>query len=357
MRYLSALKNKKHVITANKMVIADYGDVLFEEARKNAVGLGIEASVCGAIPIIKLLSSYYNYGINSISGILNGTTNYILTQMKNGMGYKRALKLAQEKGFAEKDPSDDVSGNDARYKLSILASIAFQSLIKPKQISISTEGTEGIARGEIPLIDILDIAYNNHEGFDVKFIAQAKRTKDGIEAKVYPMLIRSNHEIAKVNYENNTIIVDVERMGKQQLIGKGAGGEPTAYAIIQDLFDIIDTIAEGKEPKLIYPYRRKSFLKITRVGERKSSGYIRSISPEVPGIFKIKSEIFEKQGISIRKMEDLIEGKIFEDIVGTETPDIAYIYPTTEEKIDSALKEMKMHKKIKSILYIRKFEE
>ena len=228
-----ALSLKKHVITANKDLIATFGHELFQLAKENNVSLKFEAAVAGGIPIIKpLTESLYGNGINSIKAILNGTTNFILTKMDGeSLSYEEALKEAQELGFAEANPESDVMGYDAARKLAILSSLAFDKKFQWNDMSI-----EGIND-----IDEADFKYANKLKCKIKLVAEAFRCKSGIYTSVKPILVDEESILAKINNEVNAVILNGDEIGELLFVGKGAGKLPTGSAVYSDLNDIINS--------------------------------------------------------------------------------------------------------------------
>ena len=228
-----ALSLKKHVITANKDLIATFGHELFQLAKENNVSLKFEAAVAGGIPIIKpLTESLYGNGINSIKAILNGTTNFILTKMDGeSLSYEEALKEAQELGFAEANPESDVMGYDAARKLAILSSLAFDKKFEWNDISI-----EGMTD-----IDEADFKYANKLKCKIKLVAEAFKCKSGIYTSVKPILVDEESILAKINNEVNAVILNGDEIGELLFVGKGAGKLPTGSAVYSDLNDIINS--------------------------------------------------------------------------------------------------------------------
>lgn len=226
-----SLNLKKHVVTANKDLIAEHGKELLDLADKNGVTLNFEASVGGGIPILKpLMECLVGNQIMSINAILNGTTNFILTKMHvENMSYKEALKLAQELGFAEANPDSDVLGYDAARKLSILSTIAYNQKVDWKNIY-----TEGITN-----LDIEDFKYAKAKGYIIKLLAISKKENDKIYASVKPVLIKTNSELGKIENELNAIVIEGDAVGKVVFSGKGAGMLPTASSVFGDITDII----------------------------------------------------------------------------------------------------------------------
>ena len=228
-----ALSLKKHVITANKDLIATFGHELFQLAKENNVSLKFEAAVAGGIPIIKpLTESLYGNRINSIKAILNGTTNFILTKMDGeSLSYEEALKEAQELGFAEANPESDVMGYDAARKLAILSSLAFDKKFQWNDMSI-----EGIND-----IDETDFKYANKLKCKIKLVAEAFKCKSGIYTSVKPILVDEESILAKINNEVNAVILNGDEIGELLFVGKGAGKLPTGSAVYSDLNDIINS--------------------------------------------------------------------------------------------------------------------
>lgn len=234
---LAALKAGKHVITANKDLMAEYGKELFDTANKHNLDLAFEASVAGGIPIIRPLKQCLaGNTINEILGIINGTTNFILTKMTNeNVSFDDALKEAQRLGYAEADPRADIEGFDAARKLAILASIAFYNRVTLQDVYV-----EGISK-----LSLVDIIYAQELGFIVKLIGVAKNTPDGIDARVHPMFIPSNHPLASVNDSFNAVFVKGNAIGEAMFYGRGAGELPTASAVMGDIIDVARNIVHN----------------------------------------------------------------------------------------------------------------
>ena len=224
---LEILNSGKHLVTANKALLAERGKAIFEAAEANNVKIGFEAAVCGAIPIIKTVNeSFTGDKILSVSGILNGTSNYIMTQMQNEkLGFDEALKLAQEKGYAEADPSLDINGGDAGHKLILLIKLAFGIDITMKELSIA--GIENITREDIDFANEIDTR--------IKLICYAKKVNGDIFATVKPMLVKNSNFLAKVDGATNAVRVNNKYSGVHFLVGKGAGSSETAMSIVSDI--------------------------------------------------------------------------------------------------------------------------
>ncbi len=225
---MDAIKAKKNVVTANKAVISKFGYEIYEAAQANGVNVLFEAAVGGCIPILRSIEETYNSDrITNIYGILNGTTNYMLTKMTEGQSYEDALKTAQELGFAESDPTFDVEGLDCGQKLGIAASLAFDVKIDSDYL------VEGITK-----ISKKDIDYAKELGYTIKLISMGKRYKDKVELRSHPTMIPSDHVLAGVNNEYNAFLFSGKYVDEVMLSGKGAGKYPTASVVVSDLIEV-----------------------------------------------------------------------------------------------------------------------
>ncbi len=235
---LKALENGKDLATANKALLAEQGDDLFRAAARNGANIGFEASVCGGIPIIRSLTDGLAANrIQSIYGILNGTTNYILTRMTDDGGdFQTMLRRAQEKGFAEADPTMDIDGTDVAQKLALLCRIAFRVGLNPSHIL-----KEGISH-----ISPLDIDFARELGYTIKLLAIAKAIQNRIEARVHPVLVPSGALLANIKDEFNAVEIVGNAVGPQVLYGRGAGQMPTASAVVSDLLDLAERRLTGR---------------------------------------------------------------------------------------------------------------
>ena len=224
---IKLLKSGKHVVTANKAILAEKGDIIYNTAVENKVFHGFEASVCGAIPIIKAIKeSFTRDEILEISGILNGTSNFILSKMQEeGLSFNEALKIAQKKGYAELDPSLDINGTDAAHKIAILARLAFGAKIDFKRLTI--EGINGI--------DKEDIDFANEMGCTLKLICYAKKLNGKVYTTVKPMMVKFDNYLSKVNGATNCVQLINKYSGKHYFVGKGAGSLETASSIVADI--------------------------------------------------------------------------------------------------------------------------
>lgn len=287
---LRSIKKKKNIVTANKLLIATEGDEIFKAAMENKVILNYEASVAGGIPIIHgIKESLTANRILQVVGIINGTTNYILTKMtQSGMSFNNALKEAQEKGFAEADPTSDVDGYDAVYKLAILSSLAFDTKIDAN--SIYREGIRNI--------DPVDIKYAKEFGYTIKLLAIVKDIDGELEMRVHPTMIPLFHPLANVNNSFNAIFVKGNAVGDLMLYGRGAGDLPTGSAVVSD---IISIIRNDKNPVHFNNEANNSWSKKARDIEKvESKYYIRLTVDDTPGVLGEISTIFGRNDVSLR---------------------------------------------------------
>ncbi len=338
---LTALQNKKHVVTANKAVIATLGDQLMSAAASSGVLLKYEASVAGGIPILNALSTALSGNeFDEIVGIINGTTNYILTQMTDfGLNYEDVLKTAQEKGFAEADPSSDVEGEDVAYKLSILIHTAFGLRIPP--MSIPREGITKVSKD--------DIAYASQFGYKIKLLATAKKTGENLECHVQPALIPVSHPLASVSNEFNALFIKGNAVDDLMFYGRGAGSMPTGSAIVGDLIDIAKKI---NCPPSCRMDTVPSPARLTFAGEGKSMYYINFLVADVPGVLGKVSTAFGDHGISIESVMQRSKGRK----EGEDVPVIYILHESTRQQLDQALAEISSYSFIKGVRSILRVE-
>lgn len=287
---LQALQAKKHVITANKDVVALHGREMFEAAAAHKVDFMFEASVGGGIPIIRPLKQCLTANkITEVMGIVNGTTNYMLTKMSNeGMDYTQVLKEAQEKGYAESDPTADVGGLDAARKLAILSSIAFNT-----KVSLNDVYVEGITK-----ITPDDIKYAKELGYVVKLLAIAKDNVDnGIEVRVHPAFISNKHPLSSVNDVFNAIYINGNAVGEAMFYGRGAGSLPTASAVVADVIDVARNIVHDMSGRILCTCFEDK--KIASIDESISSYYIRLLVKDEPGVLALIAGAFGDQKVSL----------------------------------------------------------
>lgn len=289
---IHALKAKKHVVTANKDLIALHGQELEKIARDNSCDLLYEASVGGGIPLLRGLSDgLVSDRIQQVMGIINGTTNYILTKMdQEGQSYDDALKKAQELGFAESDPTADVGGLDAARKMVILARLSFFTNVILDDVDI-----KGISD-----IDLVDIEYGNQLNLTLKLIGFANRVNDTVDVSVEPTFLSETHPLASVNNEYNAVYVNGENVGETMFYGPGAGSLPTATAVMSDVVEAIKNKLLGVNGKrLVAPIYEK---KLTPDSEKYSQFYIRLRVKDELGAFASISDLFHQQGISFERI-------------------------------------------------------
>ena len=287
----SALRNKKHVITANKALMAKYGDQLAALAEKNRVNLEYEASVAGGIPIIRSIKEgLIANKINKIYGILNGTTNFILSSMESSRkNFYEVLDNAKKLGFAESNPVSDLNGNDSAAKLRILSSIAFNKNISKNKIL-----TEGIQN-----INLTDILYAKKFGYKIKLLSISEIKMNKLIERVHPCLISNDSFLANINGVLNAIVIDAMPVGKSVLQGEGAGAGPTSSALISDLCSILR--GNIKYPFGISSKLRTKIIKFN-ILKHTSSSYLRIEVKDLPGVLSSITKIFAKNRISIKNL-------------------------------------------------------
>ena len=292
-----ALESGKNVVTANKALIAMHGEELIKIANLNNVILAYEAAVAGGIPIIKAIREGLTANkINWVAGILNGTTNYILTEMKeNNLSFDTALKQAQDLGFAEADPTFDIEGVDAAHKITILASIAFGVPINFEAVHV-----EGISK-----LSQKDIGYAEELGYRIKLLGIAKSDKSGVEIRVHPTLVPEKRLVANVNGAMNAVLVQGNMVGPTLYYGAGAGSEPTASAVVADIIDIArQTKLSDKTliPTLGFTPDRIQKQKMLSIEDISSEFYLRFTMENKAGLLAKITKIFAEHKISINSM-------------------------------------------------------
>jgi homoserine dehydrogenase len=289
-----AIANGKHVVTANKALIAKHGNEIFAAAHQKGVMVAFEAAVGGGIPIIKAIrEGLAGNRIRWVAGIINGTTNFILTEMRDkGRDFADVLAEAQRLGYAEADPTFDVEGIDAAHKLTILASIAFGV---PLQFSKAyTEGIGGITRA--------DVQYAEELGYRIKHLGMTRRTDHGIELRVHPTLIPHRRLIANVDGVMNAVLVNGDAVGPTLYYGAGAGAEPTASAVVADLVDVVRTMTadpENRVPHLAFQPDALADLPVLPVEQIHTAYYLRLQAHDRPGVLADVTRILADQEISI----------------------------------------------------------
>jgi homoserine dehydrogenase len=286
-----ALRNKKHVVTANKALVAKYGDELSKIAEKENVNFEFEAAVCGGMPIIRSIKEgLIANNIIKIYGILNGTSNYILSSMdKNKLEYKDSLLKAQKLGYAESNPSSDINGVDVASKLKILTALAFNSYINNKSILV-----EGINN-----IDQIDINNANQLGYKIKLVGVAELANNKIIQRVHPAFIKENSYIAKINGVLNAVIVESNPVGKTVLQGEGAGPGPTTSSLVSDLCSVLR--GNIKFPFVLSDKKRK-FAAFENINNKKFSIYLRLDVKDKHGILSDVTKVMAKNKVSIKRL-------------------------------------------------------
>jgi len=287
---LAALKEGKPVVTANKELIAARGPELIAAAEEAGVPLLFEASVGGGIPIIRpLAETLAGEKIEQVLGIVNGTTNYILTRMVEGHEYAEALAEAQQLGFAEPDPTADVTGADAAAKAAILASLAFGTWV----------GLEDVSHEGIDTLEKTDIDFARFLNYEIKLLAIASRTESGVNARVYPAMIPQDHPLASIRGATNAIFITGPSIQELLFAGPGAGGEPTASAV---LGDVIDAARETLAGAQVAPRIQMSPGAIVDFGDIPTKWYIRIEVEDRPGVLAQVAQAFGEAGVSIRSV-------------------------------------------------------
>jgi homoserine dehydrogenase len=322
---IESLNNHKHVVTANKALLAKQGAELVELAAKNGVDLCFEASVAGGIPVLRALREGLTANnISSIYGIVNGTCNYVLSRMTyDNMGFERALKEAQKKGFAEADPTLDIEGDDSAHKLAILASIAFNMRVDYSDIYL-----EGITK-----ITHEDVEYADELGYVIKLLAIAKRSGNDVEIRVHPSLVPKTSLLASVRDEYNALLVEGDIVGKNMYYGKGAGKLPTSSAVISDLVDIGKNI-QFDSPLRIKPFAYANDRRIKTMEEIESLYYLRFTALDTPGVLGRISGILGKYQISIASVIQKAQHR------GKYVPLVIMTHEALERDVRQALKEI-----------------
>ncbi len=290
---LRAMEAGKSVVTANKDVVAQFGKEMFASAEKNGVDFLFEASVGGGIPIITpLKQSLTANRLTEVMGIVNGTTNYMLTQMTEcGADYDAVLKEAQEKGYAEADPTADVEGLDAARKAAILASLAFNTRVQLEDVSV-----EGITK-----ITPADIEYAKELGYVIKLLAVGKDSKEhGVDVRVHPVFLSKSHPLACVNGVFNAIFVRGNAIGEAMFYGPGAGALPTASAVVSDIIEVArDLVHDTFGRNLCTCFEEK---RICPLDETSSSYYVRLLVVDKPGVLGTIATVFGNEGVSLRSV-------------------------------------------------------
>jgi homoserine dehydrogenase len=327
---LKAIANGKHVVTANKALIALHGNEIFAKASEKGVMVAFEAAVAGGIPIIKAIREGLSGNqIQWLAGIINGTSNFILTEMRDkGRDFSDVLAEAQALGYAEADPTFDVEGIDAGHKLTILASIAFGI---PLQFDkVFTEGITRITREDVEYADAL--------GYRIKHLGIARKTPEGIELRVHPTLIPARRLIANVDGVMNAVLVKGDAVGPTLYYGAGAGAEPTASAVVADVIDVVRALTgdpENRVPHLAFQANALANIPVLSPDRFKTSYYLRLHAEDKPGVLAEVTRILANHQISIEAIvqKEALDGK-------TSLPVIMLTQITLEKEMNAAIAEI-----------------
>lgn len=337
---LTALGAGKSVVTANKALMATSGEEVMEAAEANGVDIAFEASVGGGIPIIgPLKHSLTSNEIVKVLGIVNGTTNYMLTRMsQNGLDYDTALAEAQAKGFAEADPTADVEGHDAAAKIAILASIAFNSRVVMSQVP--TEGIRGIAPA--------DVDYAGQMDSTIKLLAIAARTDEGVDIRVHPTIIANSHPLAAVNGVYNAIYVVGDAVGETMFFGEGAGSLPAASAVVGDLVEVARRIQSGCKP--LVGCTCTEHLGVRDIAALETRYYVRMSVADKPGVLAATASVFGDHSVSL--------ASVIQRLTDEGSAELVYVTHTARESaVRAALAEMESLEGVEEIASILRVED
>ncbi len=327
---LKAIENGKHVVTANKALIALHGNEIFTKASEKGVMVAFEAAVAGGIPIIKAIREGLSGNqIEWIAGIINGTGNFILTEMRDkGRDFDDVLAEAQTLGYAEADPTFDVEGIDAGHKLTILASIGFGIPLQFEKVF--TEGITKITRS--------DVEYAEQLGYRIKHLGIARKTKQGIELRVHPTLIPERRLIANVDGVMNAVLVKGDAVGPTLYYGAGAGAEPTASAVVADVIDVVRALTsdpENRVPHLAFQANAMADIQVLPVEQVETAYYLHLTAQDKPGVLADITRILADHQISIEAM--IQKEPINEE---TSVPVIMLTQKTQEKEMNAAISEI-----------------
>lgn len=324
---IKALENGKHVVTANKKLIAEYGNEIFPLAERNKLIVQFEAAVAGGIPIIKALREGMAANqIKSIAGIINGTSNFILTEMREkGSAFADVLKEAQKLGYAEADPTFDIEGHDAGHKITILSALAFGT-----PVNFSACYLEGISR-----LDSRDIKYAEELGYRIKLLGITRRSSKGIELRVHPTLLLESRLLANVNGVMNAVRINADMVGETLYYGAGAGSLPTASAVVADIIDIIRQLeadSSNRVPHLAFQPQEVQAQNFLSMDDIVSSYYLRVSAEDQAGVLGKIATLLAEQNISI---EALIQKGVFD---GSRAEIVILTHSTVEKNIKAAIR-------------------
>jgi homoserine dehydrogenase len=311
---LAAMRAGKDVVSANKQLLSQHGEELFEVAREHDVRLRFEAAVAGAVPVVRLLEeSLAATPIERIHGIVNGTTNYILSEMARGSSYAQALAEAQRRGYAEADPSDDVSGRDAAAKMAILARLAFGA-----PVSLDDVRYEGIEH-----LQAEDLRSAREMGLGLKLIGTAERREGGLSVRVHPVLLYAGHPLSSVSGPFNAVTVESETITEITMSGPGAGGRQTASAVLGDVVSVMTGGARPPAPPLPVPLLQ----------DVESAFYLHLEVADRPGVLGAVAQVLGEQGASIKSV---LQRRVGEEVV----PLTMVLHPLLESRLRDALERL-----------------
>jgi len=344
---LQAVAGGKHVVTANKALLSEHGHELFSAAAQHRVDIAFEASVAGGIPIIRAVQeSFASDRISGFLGILNGTSNYILSRMTDeGADFRDVLKDAQRQGYAEADPTLDVGGGDAMHKLSVLLGLAFGKTVNPKKIY-----TEGISQ-----ITPLDIAFARELGYRIKLLAICRGTANEVDARVHPTLIPEGHLLSRVNGTFNAIFMQSEDVGPTMFYGKGAGMMPTGSAVVADIISLSRNIVQGITNRVsVFPAQGRALgaIHIKPMREIQSRFYLRFSAVDKPGVLSKVAGILGRNHISIHSVVQ--KGR---KVSGGTVPLFMLTHEARESDLQKALKQLDRLSLLKQNTMIIRIEE
>ena len=331
---LRAIKNGKHVVTANKALIALHGNEIFAAAQRKGVTVAFEAAVAGGIPVIKAIrEGLAGNQIEWLAGIINGTGNFILTEMRDkGRDFADVLKEAQALGYAEADPTFDVEGIDAAHKLTILASIAFGVPLQFEKVY--TEGISEITRA--------DVEYAAELGYRIKHLGIARRVESGLEMRVHPTLIPHRRLIANVDGVMNAVLVKGDAVGPTLYYGPGAGAEPTASSVIADVVDVVRTIdaaPASRVPALGVAQKSLSALPMLSISDINTAYYLRINVSDQPGVLSHITQVLSDFGISIEAVlqKEAVQQEVGAEASSRQVPIVLITDRTLESKFMAAV--------------------
>jgi homoserine dehydrogenase len=346
---LDSMNLGKSVVTANKAVISRHIKVLFDAARDRDVDLAFEASVGGGIPIIRVLNGYKGDRFSRITGILNGTSNYILSRMEEGMDFEAALEIAQEKGFAEAAHELDTGGFDARDKLAIISSLAFGCAVVPEQIYC--EGITGVTPVDLDFAEKHGVDEGGI-GYSIRHLATARMVANQLELHVYPALISKDHPLSSVRNEVNAVYWEGELCGPQLFQGKGAGRDATTSAVLSDIFRLAHNLRSGTVDELPLLDRQ---VQLADVGSLQRRGYVRMGLKHIPGSIAETARIMGEHGFNIedsvqrRKFRTESEGKAV-------IPDIVTVEALPYSTVEKAFRDLKESERVCGDPFFLRFE-